>query len=657
MFSSWAAPADNAAWLAVFVAVALVCLRARQVEAVLTRASGGWFLGSAMLAAFGLSSAYQAYYLGGAPRIIDATTYWLAAKLQAAGSFSFAPDGPPGSYAGRFLLNTPEGALATLFPPGYPSLLAIGVWLGQPMSVGPCLGAGIVAATYWFGRRLFDERTARVAALLSVGSATLRYHTADSMSHALCALLLTLCVGLTQTRSLRRVGLAGLCCGWLCATRPVTGLCCLMLCVVFVAYPDRSKHSAGDTGTLVRSAAATGCLLLGCIPGWLLLLAQQHAVTGELFGSLQYLYYARSDAPGGCFRYGFGDEIGCRFEHGAFLDTYMPHGYGPVEALRTTGRRLAAHLSDAANWELFTLLLPYLIWRGRSHVAVRRVAYVLTAIPIAYAPFYFDGNYPGGGGRMFVDVLPFEHVLIAWGLCQWRLPRAGLCASALAFALHASAFHRALRDSDGGAPMFNRTLLQAAGVTRGLVFVDTDHGFNLGYEPKQDPRTGIAVARRRGDANDWSLYRHFGAPPSYRYLFDAEGRSAPRVETYVPAPATHYAGASFWPPAHVTGGSTFPGPPTCATNFGALALRPAAEREMGVTLEVWLPGANPYELSVNSTGPVDAEGVLHKTPLANGCVRTVIALSASAPGRRSIHLTTAQAIDLASLELTGASVE
>jgi hypothetical protein len=122
------------------------------------------------LAAFALSWAYLTVYLGGGPRIIDATSYFLEARSLAAGSFRFQALDPTAAFRGRFLLASPDGhQLGVIFPPGYPLVLALGVRLGCPLLVGPMLGALLVAATYALSRALGQARNvALLAAGLSV---------------------------------------------------------------------------------------------------------------------------------------------------------------------------------------------------------------------------------------------------------------------------------------------------------------------------------------------------------------------------------------------------------------------------------------------------------------------------------------------------------
>lgn len=293
-------------------------------------------LAALCLLAFGLSCAYLHVYLRGGPRIIDATSYFLAARSLAAGAFTFSVPDPSAAFRGRFLLASVDGhELGVLFPPGYPLVLSLGVRLGAPLLVGPLLGAALVAVTYGLARALGQSaKVAMLAAALSVLSAALRYHTADTMSHGLAALLACGAL-LAALRSDLRYGAcgAGLCVGLLLATRPVSGVASAILVAL----------------TLRRRVSDWPWVAVGALPGVLLLLAQQRALTGSWLGSAQLAYYAVSDAPAGCFRYGFGAGIGCRYEHGDYVSRFLPSGFGAGHALRTLLVRLWLFTTDATN--------------------------------------------------------------------------------------------------------------------------------------------------------------------------------------------------------------------------------------------------------------------------------------------------------------------
>jgi hypothetical protein len=152
--------------------------------------------------------------------------------------------------------------------------------------------------------------------------------------------------------------------------------------------------------------------LAAAIPGVAFLVLAQRAQTGSWFRSSQEMYYAMSDGPPGCFRYGFGKDTGCLYEHGDFVRSHLASGYGLVAAIGTTARRLKAHAIDALNLEPLALLVLWPLL-GRMRTKAGLALLVVGGQILAYAPFYFDGNYPGGGGRFFADVLPVGFVRAA----------------------------------------------------------------------------------------------------------------------------------------------------------------------------------------------------------------------------------------------------
>lgn len=420
------------------------------------------------------------------------------------------------------------------------------------MIVGVALSAALVLATYALARELAPdestrEPTARLAAILSMACGALRYHTADPMSHAATALAVTLALtcALRAARGAahHRTFIAlGACIGFIACTRPISTLPIFLVAAFLVR-----KSSRRD---LVTAALVT-------IPGIALLLFSQHVVTGSWLTSTQRAYYAVSDGPPNCFRYGFGANIGCLHEHGDFVHARLQNGFGAFAALGTTLRRLHVHLSDALDaWPLFLLATPLLFAHARRD-ARARTAWALVALQIiAYFPFYFDGDYPGGGARFFADILPVEHALVAIAVIASfpKIPIAlkstalvGLVA--IAFGLHGAFDHLALADRDGGRPMFEPERLQDARVENGLLFVDTDHAFDLAYDPSvTDPKHGLVVARLRNDSHDRLVYDRLGHPPTWAYRFTEPPHTTTAEVTLLPftPPPADLAGRETW---------------------------------------------------------------------------------------------------------------
>jgi hypothetical protein len=593
------APPDAVAWAALGAAIASA-FGAPFVRRWLARTRREvWIVsGLAALAAL-LSAGYVFHYLRGGPRIIDATSYWLEARALAAGQLSFGIGEPSAAFRGRFLVAPEDGSrLSVIFPPGYPAILAFGFALGAPLAVGPAIAAALVVSTYALGRKLFGRNDiALLAALLATLSAALRYHTADTMAHGWSALLLSLIVlsAWSARGAPNDAKLATACCGlaagWLFATRPVTAMVGVTLAVALL-------FSRGPRKILP--------LFAGMVPGVALLLAHQRAATGSWFGSTQLHYYSLADGPVGCFRYGFGRGIGCLHEHGDFVRARLAEGFGPSEALGATLRRLQHHALDIANFEPLALFLLVALVAAARHPAARWLALAVVMTVLAYVPFYFDGTYPGGGARFYADVLPLEHALVAWILVRLRAVFVAIPLSLLGFATHGVFSHRALAEREGGRPMFEPARLDASGITRGLVWVDTDHGFNLGYTPgRLDAARGVVIARWRGDAHDRALWERLGRPPAYRYRFDP---FAARAEAAI-EPQRVAAGASWrfeaeaeWPLLAIEGGWARPEHTVaCASAGRALRLSPAGASAQA-TLEVWSPRAAAYDVRIGLAG-------------------------------------------------------
>jgi hypothetical protein len=597
-------PPDAVSWAALLVACAALALALRPPAGL-----GDWLerhpkrvVGALALLAALLSAGYVEVYLRGGPRIIDATSYYLEARALAAGMLDFPVLAPSGSFRGRFLLAAPGAeSLAVIFPPGYPAVLALGFLVRAPLAVGPVIAAALIVATYALARRLFgSERIALLAALLGLLCAALRYHTADTMSHGWGALLATVAL-LGALCGGRWALLCGFAIGWMVATRPLTGAVVLLLAIV-AARPHGAR-------TLVLIAFAM-------LPGIALLALHQRAATGSWLASTQLGYYALADAPAGCFRYGFGRDIGCLHEHGDFVRARLGDGFGLLAAAGTTLRRLHHHLLDVANLELFALLVPIAAITGRQQRGVRLLALGAGLLIAAHVPFYFDATYPGGGARLYAEALPFEQILIAWVLTRWRLGRFAPALSLGGFALHASFSHVALRDREGGRPMFEPELLERAGIRSGLVFVSTDHGFNLGHQPGA---RDLVIARRRSDAHDFVLWQRLGRPAAYEYDYDPWAPTAqPTIRSFQPAETLRFEAEAEWPPLELSSGRATPGfpPAACASGRAALQLTPSTD-PLRVTLELLAPEPGSYRLV---THWVDSSGAQVSAAIAGSAV-------------------------------------
>ena len=216
-----------------------------------------------------------------------------------------------------------------------------------------------------------------------------------------------------------------------------------------------------------------------------------------------------------------------------------------------------------------------------------------------YAPFYFDGNYPGGGARFFADVLPIEHALAAIGVGM-VLPRVAFIRRAvlaialvcLGFAVHGAYGHEQLANRDGGRPMFEPDAVRDSQITKGLLFFDTDHGYDLALQPGADPTKDVLAVRLRNDDHDRLVYERFERPQAHAYRMTSEGPSVqPWVEPGASADLWRFEAEADWPPFAQSAGWAEPAwfSSTCASQERALTLHTAGPGKASVTFELPVP--------------------------------------------------------------------
>ena len=651
---SFGVPPDIVAWAALILAGLILLIPQRSLRNLCAGRPHLLVVTLGGLAAL-LSYGYFHYYLGGHPRIIDATSYLLEARSFASGSFSFSVPAPTASFRGRFLIPTAADAheLAVIFPPGYPAILSLGVVLGHPEGLGPVLAAALVGATYGLTRRLTDNpRTGLLAACLSALNACLRYHTAETMSHGWSALLTTLAlwaaVALSRPPVSRRwTWLLGASLGLLLATRQLTGLLVALACGLalgahsLLAKP-RSRCSPCHAGTLLRFMLPA---FLFALPGIALLFAHHHAITGNFLESPQSRYYDLADGPGRCFGWGLGR--GCAYEHADVVAQQGGAGLTGTWALRNTLHRLHWHALDIANCEPLVLLGLVAGWQRRKRAEWRPLLCAIPVLWMGYSLFYFNGSYPGAGARFFSEVLPCWHALVAAGASSLRWEKATVCAALVGFALHGAYSHQLLNSAHFGPDLRalnqlppDRSLPErATGAPSATalpnrppskptyVFFGTAHGFNLATLRDDS----FVAARDTPDSRIEWLISQPRAASAWR--FDA-GTSGPALRALAPALDEHRVRLETefdYPPLAIQGAWAHPSRLHLPCVSRGLALR--VEAEAGGDPDAFID----LELDGGATAPrrVEVHWVKdgqqcrrHLVPVETGATRLTLRLRA-----------------------------
>jgi hypothetical protein len=163
-----------------------------------------------------------------------------------------------------------------------------------------------------------------------------------------------------------------------------------------------------------------------------------------------------------------------------------------------------------------------------------------------------------------------------------------------------------------------------AGIQSGLVFVESDHGFNLGFDPEAHRVGTVVVARHRGDAHDRLLWESLGRPAAYVYKFDFTRRAAmAKLAPWAPVGSQRFEAEAQWPPVAIGGGWARPAPAAPCRGRG-LWMTPSEGQTLRVELHLGPPLAGLHDIRLQLAGAgqvsLSAAGSVKKAQsIAKGC--------------------------------------
>jgi hypothetical protein len=328
------------------------------------------------------------------PHVEDEMAYVWQAKVLAHGKLTVPTPPFPQSMQVPFVVDA-NGQRFAKYPPGWPMMLALGLWLGIRTWVNPLLGGLAVWLTFRLGQKVFGTATGLLAALLTLVSPFFLINSGSLDSHPWSLVLSlsfaiawmdTFDLGRTSERTSKKptpswltVSLAGLSLGLLFLTRPLTAVGVAL--PFFVYGLTLLWRGAADVRKRVLAIGAIA-LLVGS-----LFLVWQYAVTGNWFTDPYTLWWSFD-------RVGFGPGIG--------LD---PGGHTLLRGLQNAKTMLLDTEQDLFGWDSFSwLFLPFGLWALRRNRAAWLVLGVFTSLVgaymfywaavIRYGPrYYYEGIY------------------------------------------------------------------------------------------------------------------------------------------------------------------------------------------------------------------------------------------------------------------------
>ena len=230
------------------------------------------------------------YVFDAVPGFIDSCMYMFQARLFVHGMLS-APLPPEIQFfeAAQVILSD---RWYTMYPPGYPAILALGVLFRISWLVNPFLGALTVVGIYLLAKELYGDNTAKLSAILACASSFFLFMSSEFASHTATLFFVTLAFlsfvwMVKKKRSLLSSVICGASLGIALLCRPYT--------TVWICVP------LGIAAIIARKKLSFQYILMGTIPllvACLTFLAYNYATTGHPFLFGYIALHGKNHYPG-----------------------------------------------------------------------------------------------------------------------------------------------------------------------------------------------------------------------------------------------------------------------------------------------------------------------------------------------------------------------
>lgn len=265
-------------------------------------------------------------------------------------------------------------------PPGWPVILAVGVRAGAAWLVNPLLAGVCVVLTWVLVRRLYDERTARISALLLAASPWHSLVGMTFMTHSsslACALAAACCVAKARDSGRATWALAGgLATGMVGMIRPLEGMILVGLLGLWIIGVGGRRLSLSSI-----VAWGAGGLVIGTV-----LALYNRALTGDPLTFPINTWADRYMGPNSN-SLGFGPDRGV----GWALDPSP--GHGVFDGVVNANLNITTLSTELFGWGIGSLLLVMVRlvsrpWRHADYLMLTWAA----AVFVAHFFYYFSGG-------------------------------------------------------------------------------------------------------------------------------------------------------------------------------------------------------------------------------------------------------------------------
>lgn len=329
----------------------------------------------------------------GMPRLDDSVGALFEARILALGKVTLPlpPNAEFFEIFGVLGAHAQRGHWCGMYPPGWPVLLMLGGFVGEPWIVTPILGALLSITIIALGTELFDSHTGKIAGILSIFSPFMLVLSGLHLSHVPTGLFVALCLlallKMLRTNNWQYGLMAGLTMGMALLCRPLTAV--VMGSVFSILLLFKFKNLLKNIPGLLAAAIA----LSVCIAIYLLF---QYTITGDPFIA--------------------GHTVGMSiFGKYGFVQFRPNQAHTLAKGIAHTMLRIQALNDKTLGWffpSLVIAIMPFILGR-------RSIKYFLLLLPaiallIVYCGFwYYEGYFPA---RYIFSAVPLLLILCARSL-------------------------------------------------------------------------------------------------------------------------------------------------------------------------------------------------------------------------------------------------
>jgi len=335
------------------------------------------------------------FILQGFPNSADEHAYLFQAQVFAQGRLS-AVEHAQQEFLSPFYILAHEGKVFSVFPPGWPLILSIGMLLGVPAFVNPIIGGITVLVVFALGWILIGRRGAWISTALIVMCPFFLFNSASYFSHPACLLSVLLTILFLILWDHTENGIYALCTGLFASlafiTREYTSILLLVVPIIGIA-----RHSINRKLFIIW-------FVIGALPLFVFYLYNNQAITGNWLRPARFLLESE--------RLGFGDRVIQVFDY-----TETQH-YGLNDAITN----LLSNLGRLFLWAApgVPLIALWGFWCKRDNPWFRYMAVSALILPLGYILYPSDGGNQYGPRFYYESVVFLAFLATAGILSIWK---------------------------------------------------------------------------------------------------------------------------------------------------------------------------------------------------------------------------------------------